>query len=273
MEVNYIVAPLELSAREYEIYRLLYRRMDFKTFEVKYTLDQLVYDSDKLFDFNKTKVNTIIKKFIKNGYVIVKHKGVKGVPTTYEIVKINKQIYNESTTNNKQIINELQTNSKQIDVGITDVEMVEQTNSKQIINELQTNSKQIYDEYVTPIKDKDKENIYSLVIEKLNKEAGTKFRSNGKKTKDLINARLNDKFILEDFYIVIENKVSEWKGTTFEKYLRPETLFSNKFEGYLNQSNKKTNTIKEEKKEVIYNPDSEFKSLSLDDLKARFKNA
>lgn len=41
---------------------------------------------------------------------------------------------------------------------------------------------------------------------------------------------------------MIDNKVAEWKGTDMEKFLRPETLFGNKFEGYLNQqvSNKKS---------------------------------
>ena len=35
---------------------------------------------------------------------------------------------------------------------------------------------------------------------------------------------------------MIDKKCKEWLKTEFEKYLRPETLFSNKFEGYLNQT-------------------------------------
>ena len=31
----------------------------------------------------------------------------------------------------------------------------------------------------------------------------------------------------------------EWKGTEMEKFLTPDTLFSNKFEKYLNQNIKK----------------------------------
>ena len=34
--------------------------------------------------------------------------------------------------------------------------------------------------------------------------------------------------------IVIDKKCAEWIGTEYEKYLRPETLFGTKFEGYLN---------------------------------------
>ena len=48
------------------------------------------------------------------------------------------------------------------------------------------------------------------------------------------------------FKIFIDNKAFEWLGTYFEKFLRPETLFSNKFEGYLNQkTTPKKKTLKD----------------------------
>ncbi|MDU2290788.1 MAG: conserved phage C-terminal domain-containing protein [Clostridium celatum] len=78
-------------------------------------------------------------------------------------------------------------------------------------------------------------NIYSQVIDYLNKKAETKYRSTTKKNKDLIKARLNEGFTKEDFIKVIDNKVKEWANTDMQKYLRPETLFGTKFEGYLNQ--------------------------------------
>ena len=34
---------------------------------------------------------------------------------------------------------------------------------------------------------------------------------------------------------MINIKSKQWLNTEMEKYLRPETLFSNKFEGYLNE--------------------------------------
>lgn len=80
-----------------------------------------------------------------------------------------------------------------------------------------------------------KKDIYSLVINYLNQKAGTNYRATTKKTMNLINVRIGEKFTEEDFYKVIDNKISEWKGTDFEKYLRPETLFGTKFENYLNQ--------------------------------------
>lgn len=78
-------------------------------------------------------------------------------------------------------------------------------------------------------------NIYSRVIDYLNKKADTRYRSTTKKNKDLIKARINEGFTEDDFIKVIDNKVKEWVNTDMQKYLRPETLFGTKFEGYLNQ--------------------------------------
>ena len=76
--------------------------------------------------------------------------------------------------------------------------------------------------------------IYKNIIAHLNEKAGTAYRSSSKATQGHINARLADGFTEQDFYTVIDKKCAEWKGTDMEKYLRPETLFGNKFENYLN---------------------------------------
>lgn len=79
---------------------------------------------------------------------------------------------------------------------------------------------------------------YEEIINYLNLKANTHYRHNIKKTQSLISARFNENFTLNDFKRVIDNKVSEWKDTEMEKYLRPETLFGTKFESYLNQKEK-----------------------------------
>ncbi|MBZ8174782.1 conserved phage C-terminal domain-containing protein [Staphylococcus delphini] len=76
---------------------------------------------------------------------------------------------------------------------------------------------------------------YKEIVEYLNQKTGKHYKHNTAKTKEFIKARWNQDFNLDDFKKVINNKVSEWKGTDMEKYLRPETLFGTKFEGYLNQ--------------------------------------
>lgn len=79
---------------------------------------------------------------------------------------------------------------------------------------------------------------YRDIIEYLNKQTGKQYKSTTKKNQTVIRARTDEGFTLDDFKRVIDNKVSEWKGTDMEKYLRPETLFGTKFEGYLNQTPK-----------------------------------
>lgn len=78
---------------------------------------------------------------------------------------------------------------------------------------------------------------YKEIIEYLNLKTGKHYRVSSNKTKSLIKARFNEHYTLEDFKRVIDNKCREWlKNEKMNVFLRPETLFSNKFEGYLNQN-------------------------------------
>ena len=94
-------------------------------------------------------------------------------------------------------------------------------------------------------KDKNKEHCpaekkqdipYKEIVKYLNKKIDSRYKSTTNKTKKLIKARWNEGFRLDDFKTVIDKKCVEWMGDKeMEKYLRPPTLFSNKFESYLNQ--------------------------------------
>lgn len=78
--------------------------------------------------------------------------------------------------------------------------------------------------------------IYSQVINYLNEKIGTKFKSSTDYTQRLIDARLNEGFKLNDFKTVIDIKTAQWlNDKVMNIYLRPSTLFSNKFEAYLNE--------------------------------------
>lgn len=89
-------------------------------------------------------------------------------------------------------------------------------------------------------KTKDKE-IYKRIVDYLNKTADKSFKSTTKKTISLIDARLKEGFTEEEFYKVIDNKVLNWlDDDKMNAYLRPETLFGNKFESYLNETPKKS---------------------------------
>ena len=95
----------------------------------------------------------------------------------------------------------------------------------------------------TAIKDLEKTKYKELwiLIVYLNQVANKRYKFVDK-TKRLLLARFKEGYTLEDFKQVIDIKTAEWKDSPeFSKYLRPETLFGTKFDGYLNQ---KPKTIK-----------------------------
>lgn len=91
-------------------------------------------------------------------------------------------------------------------------------------------------------KDKDKEKDKELdkdkekdIIDDLNLVLGTSYKPNGKATRDAIQARLNEGFAVDDFKTVHRKMVRAWGADAkMCKFLRPYTLYSNKFESYLN---------------------------------------
>ena len=104
------------------------------------------------------------------------------------------------------------------------------------------------------VKESKVNNIIGEIISYLNLKANKNFRSDGKIAVKNITARLNEKYILEQFKKVVDIKCSHWLElkngklvgviVTDEKgreqdmsiYLSPDTLFGTKFEKYLNQN-------------------------------------
>ena len=74
----------------------------------------------------------------------------------------------------------------------------------------------------------------SEVVQHLNARAGTNYRPSSASTQRHLQARFAEGYTVADCKSVIDKKCNEWKGTEFEKFLRPETLFGSKFESYLN---------------------------------------
>ena len=80
--------------------------------------------------------------------------------------------------------------------------------------------------------------IAETAIDYLNEKANKKF---SKKTLNikLIVTLLNEGYSLEDFKYVVDKKCHDWLGTNYQEYLRPSTLFGNRFENYINTKNDK----------------------------------
>ena len=79
---------------------------------------------------------------------------------------------------------------------------------------------------------------FKEIIDYFNEKAGTKYRHTTKSTQSVINARLNEKFTVDDFKKIIDIKVKSWgNDQKMRAFLRPETLFAaSHFESYLNEA-------------------------------------
>lgn len=85
--------------------------------------------------------------------------------------------------------------------------------------------------------------ICKEVISYLNLKAKKNFKVDTASHHKFIKARLKEGYILEDFKNVVDIMVAKWKGTEYEQYLQPQTLFGNKMDNYLNQPMPKRSTI------------------------------
>lgn len=77
--------------------------------------------------------------------------------------------------------------------------------------------------------------ICKEVISYLNLKAKKNFKVDTASHQKFIKARLKEGYVLEDFKKVVDIMVAKWKGTEYEQYLQPQTLFGTKMDNYLNQ--------------------------------------
>lgn len=76
-----------------------------------------------------------------------------------------------------------------------------------------------------------------VIVAHLNSHTGKKYSHKTEKTRKLIFKWLKQGYKVADFYIAIDNMVEEWgDDPKWSRYLRPETLFGSKFEGYYNKN-------------------------------------
>ena len=155
----------------------------------------------------KNTINGILNNLEENGYLERKriYEKNKIVDWQYDIYEIPKLLYRK----NEDIKNEYLQNEPQLN-----------TNKERTNKSITNNNKEIYKE----------------IINYLNLKLNTHYKDTTPKTQSLINARLKEGFSVDDFKKVIDTKYDDWyRDKKMFTYLRPETLFSNKFENYLNQ--------------------------------------
>lgn len=93
-----------------------------------------------------------------------------------------------------------------------------------------------HEQELKELKNKDSELDFKEFFDYLNKVTGRSFK-NIQSNQKLVAARLNAGYTKMDLKMVIDYKTTEWKGTDYEKYLQPSTLFRpSKFDEYLNQA-------------------------------------
>lgn len=92
----------------------------------------------------------------------------------------------------------------------------------------------------------------SDVVSYLNKVTGAHYRPETGKTRRLIKARLNEGLTVDDLKAVIDVKSEQWLGDEkMSRFLRPETLFGTKCEGYLQEAKHETEKHRGDRREEI----------------------
>lgn len=93
------------------------------------------------------------------------------------------------------------------------------------------------------------------VIDHLNQRAGTHYRATTASTRKLIKARLKEGFTVDELKLVIDKKCADWlNNRDMVQYLRPETLFGNKFESYLNAKPRPCTGYQQQSPQPHYDP-------------------
>lgn len=160
-------------------------------------------------------VRTALKRLISTGELTVKKY------PKFTLFKV--ENYDMYQTPNSQTNSQLTVNQQAPNSQLTTIKEIKNVRNKEIKNI-----------YIAPTSN-EAEPVIAEIIDYLNKRTGKHFKTNVDKTKRYIKARIKEGFDIEDFKKVIEIKCRTWMGTDMEKYLRPETLFGTKFEGYLNE--------------------------------------
>ena len=213
--------------------------------------DNLVQELALKLDVSEDDINMTVAYFTKCGLIQIDDDGHATLSQAKAMVEseTNWAKYKRDQRKNSQDLPKLENvqNKKTISNSCpTEIEKENRVNSKSnnlyLDNILSGNPDYNFPTWLeeTAIKDleKTKHKELWIPIAYLNQVANKRYKFVDK-TKRLLLARFKEGYTLEDFKQVIDIKTAEWKDSPeFSKYLRPETLFGSKFDGYLNQKPK-----------------------------------
>lgn len=208
---GWMIRDLQLKGNELIIYACIY---GFSQAENQVFSGSLQYLADWT-NTTKQSVVNCLKSLTEKGYIVKTDKVINGVKfCEYYAKNLNEVYKNFEYPMQKSLMGGIQ---------------------KSLTNNIDSNN------LLDNIKD---------IIYYLNAKLGSKYSYKSKKTQDCIKARFNeiDGLTVEDFYTVIDKQYTKWNGTDMAQYLRPETLFGNKFESYLNAPTTKNGNQQPQKK-------------------------
>ncbi|MBU3137702.1 conserved phage C-terminal domain-containing protein [Clostridium gasigenes] len=210
---------------------------------------------------SKGRCSGVIKALKTKGYINIKMI-YKNDNETVErrIIKVNEDKFEGKTkgenmenieTGQAPLINEIYEENKSLNINLRDIKINTKETSVDVIEDNETNDsyKNLEEHKQNSFSNEEakasndnrnsgsEKPLYHYVIEYLNMRCGTNYNVTTVKNQKLINARIKEGYGLEDFQNIISAKANEWLDSDMEKYLRPETLFGTKFEGYVNEFN------------------------------------
>ena len=209
---GWMISELNLKANDLLVYAIIY---GFSQTEGQYFNGSLQYLAEWT---NSTRQGIIknLKNLLEMG-LIEKIETPNG--NLYKALRVNK--VTEAVNSVTEPVNRVNSSSKQSLQNNIDNNLV--------------NNKDIYTQQ------KDFVNKVETIIKHFNSICNTNFKSNTLTTRKLIKRHLNEGFTVDDFKKVIECKYQDWgvnpvkfsTGQMSNEYLRPSTLFGDKFENYV----------------------------------------
>ena len=170
----------------------------------------------ELYNVHKITISKWLKNLEDNGYIRTELKYVYGTK------QVSKRLIYINDTPISQIAKGYKSN---------DYDPINQNTKEELSTTSNNNTRDIY----TTSRNSTRV-PYKEIIDYLNEKTGRNYKHKAKVNQRVIKARMNEGYTLEDFKTVIDKKFDKWNNDVkMKEFLRPETLFSTKFDRYLNE--------------------------------------